>query len=264
MVRLGAVATVAAALAPEFLCCAAGRAGRSRSRRAAAYLPSGHGCRLPAETPAFGDQTLLCLFSPVVSAVVGTHRMLRSMASARGAGRRLSSDDWIQAGFELLADTGPNSLRVDRLCAKLSVTKGSFYWHFTDMAAYRDAIADAWGSLQDERRRPFENMPDVDPRERLSLMMETLVAPQHWELERAMRAWALTDEAVLTSVQRSDSRILHAVRQAFLDYGFEPEEAELRSTALFAMGVGFLDAANSAGDAPVELRERVLDFILRR
>ena len=197
-------------------------------------------------------------------AVVGAHRMLPSMASVREAGRRLSADDWIQAGFALLADTGPNSLRIERLCARLNVTKGSFYWHFTDMQAYRDAIADAWGSLQDERRRPFENMPDVDTRKRLAIMMQTLVAPKHWELERAMRAWALTDEAVLASVQRSDGRILQAVRQAFVDGGFEPEEAGLRSAVLFAAGLGFLTAAGSSKAAPVELREQFLDFILRR
>ena len=196
--------------------------------------------------------------------MVGAHRMLPSMAPARCAGRRLSADDWIQAGFALLADTGPNSLRIERLCARLNVTKGSFYWHFTDLQAYRDAIADAWGSLQDERRRPFENMPDVDPRERLANMMQTLVAPKHWELERAMRVWALTDKAVLTSVQRSDGRILKAVRQAFLDYGFEREEAGLRSAVLFTTGLGLLTAAGSSEAAPVELRERFLDFILRR
>lgn len=185
------------------------------------------------------------------------------MAPARGAGQRLSADDWIQAGFALLADTGPNSLRIERLCARLHVTKGSFYWHFTDMQAYRDTIADTWGSLQDERRRPFENMPDVDPRKRLAIMMQTLVAPEHWELERAMRAWALTDEAVLESVQRSDARILRAVRQAFLDYGFDAKEAGLRSAVLFATGLAFLNVAGSSEAAPVELQERFLDFILR-
>jgi AcrR family transcriptional regulator len=185
------------------------------------------------------------------------------MAPARSAGRRLSADDWIQAGFALLADTGPNSLRIDRLCARLNVTKGSFYWHFTDMQAYRDALADAWGSLQDERRRPFENMPDTEPRERLAIMMETFVAPKHWDLERAMRVWSMTDEAVLASVQRSDGRILRAVRQAFLDYGFEPEEAGLRAAVLFAAGLGLLHAASSSGDVTPELQERFLDFMLR-
>jgi AcrR family transcriptional regulator len=189
--------------------------------------------------------------------------MLPSMAPARGAGRRLSADDWIQAGFAILADTGPNSLRIERLCARLNVTKGSFYWHFTDMQAYRDAVADAWGSLQDERRRPFENMPDVDPRERLAIMMQTLVAPQHWELERAMRAWALTDEAVLASVQQSDGRVLRAIRQAFVAIGFGREEAALRAYVVFTLGVGHLHASGSAPAVPTDLQDRFLDFMLR-
>ena len=76
------------------------------------------------------------------------------------------------------------------------VTKGSFYWHFTDMRAYRAALVDAWGNLRDEGRRRFEDMRDVDPRKRLAMMMSTLVNPSHWALERVMRVWALTDEAV--------------------------------------------------------------------
>jgi AcrR family transcriptional regulator len=196
-------------------------------------------------------------------AVLGDRRIMPCMAPARGAGRPLSADDWIQAGFALLAEGGPNALRIDRLCTRLGVTKGSFYWHFTDMQAYRAALVGAWGSLHDERRRRFQNMHDVDPRERLGVMVRTLVSPQHWALERAMRLWALTDEAVLASVQRSDARVLQTVRQAFVDYGFEPEEAVLRSTVVFAAGVGLLHMAASSEEAPPVLRERFLDFILR-
>lgn len=189
--------------------------------------------------------------------------MLANMAPARGAGRRLSADDWIQAGFALLADTGPNTLRIDRLCDRLNVTKGSFYWHFSDIGSYRAALVDAWGSLDDQRRRPFENMPGAAPRDRLAVMMQTFVDPEHWALERAMRVWALTDGSVLTSVQRSDRRVFRAVHQAFVDFGFEPEEAGLRSALTFAAGVGLLHGAGLNGDAPPELRDRFMDFILR-
>ena len=189
--------------------------------------------------------------------------MLPSMAPARGAGHRLSADDWIQAGFALLADTGPNTLRIDRLCGRLNVTKGSFYWHFTDIGSYRAALVDAWGRLDDQRRRPFENMPGVEPRDRLAVMMQTFVDTEHWALERAMRVWALTDGSVLASVQRSDRRVFQAVHQAFVDCGFGPEEAGLRSAVMFAAGVGLLHGAGLDGAAPPELRDGFLDFILR-
>lgn len=185
------------------------------------------------------------------------------MAPRRGSGRRLTVDDWIEAGFAVLAESGPNALRVDALCELLNVTKGSFYWHFTDMAAYRSALVEAWGNLHDRNRRRFENMPDVDPRERLAVMMQTMVAPQHWALERAMRVWALSDDAALASVQRSDGRVLRAVQQAFVDCGFDPEDAALRSLVVFAAGVGLLHASGSTPAAPPELRDRFLDFMLR-
>src|ERR1700759_3552223 len=101
--------------------------------------------------------------------------MLPCMTPPRGPGRRLSVDDWIQAGFAILADGGPNALRVDRLCERLGVTKGSFYWHFADLATYRTALIEAWGSLQDQDRQRFETSPDVEPRQRLKHMMESLV-----------------------------------------------------------------------------------------
>ncbi len=93
----------------------------------------GHGC----------NSTLLAGFITVANfraRQVAGSRMLPCMTPPRGAGRRLSVDDWIQAGFAILADGGPNALRVDRLCERLGVTKGSFYWHFTDLHAYRTAL----------------------------------------------------------------------------------------------------------------------------
>jgi AcrR family transcriptional regulator len=185
------------------------------------------------------------------------------MAPQRGSGSRLSADDWIQAGFALLADGGPNALHIDPLCARLEVTKGSFYWHFADLRSYRTALVEAWGSLRDENRRSFENMAGVDPRERLAVMMQTMVASKHWALERTMRVWAMSDDAVLANVQRSDGGVLRAVRQAFTDHGFAPEDAALRAAVVFAAGVGLLHVSSSAREVTPELLERLLDFMFR-
>jgi hypothetical protein len=106
-------------------------------------------------------------------------------------------------------------------------------------------------------------MLDVDPRTRLTVMIQTWVAPQHWALERAMRVWALTDDAVLASVQQSDARVLRAIRQALADFGFSPEDAALRSFVVFAAGVGLLHTRDSSPTAPHLLQDRFLDFILR-
>ena len=109
---------------------------------------------------------------------------------------RLTVDDWVQAGYAILAAEGIKALKIDRLCNRLAVTKGSFYWHFTDMAGYRATLIEAWGELRDHDRRHFNGMASLPLRERLSQMMSPLLSARHWTLERAMRESARTDEAV--------------------------------------------------------------------
>ena len=139
---------------------------------------------------------------------------------------RLSVQDWVQAGYGVISDDGLKALTVDRLCKRVGATKGSFYWHFADLSAYRTALIGAWATLRDEDRGHFENLADLPPRERLVVMMTALVTPRHWMLERAMREWARSEPTVAAAVRESDRRVLAAVRRAFVDSGFDSEEAD--------------------------------------
>lgn len=182
---------------------------------------------------------------------------------ASGPSGRLSVDDWIQAGFATLADDGLAALKIDRLCARLGVTKGSFYWHFKDMASYRAAIVQAWGELRDRDRSDFGALTDLPPRARLTRMMASLLGARQWHLERAMREWARTDRAAADSVYTADQRVLRAVRQAFLDAGFAAEDADLRANATFAAGLGFLHMSSAPPDDRASAqRQRFLDLML--
>jgi AcrR family transcriptional regulator len=40
---------------------------------------------------------------------------------------RLTMDDWIRTGYAIRAEEGIKALKIDRLCSRLGVTKGSFY-----------------------------------------------------------------------------------------------------------------------------------------
>ena len=186
------------------------------------------------------------------------------MVKSPSSSGRLSADDWIQAGFALLAEDGLEALKIDRLCARLSVTKGSFYWHFKDMAGYRAAVVQAWADLRDRDRRDFGALGDLPPRERLTRMMASLTGRRQWHLERAMREWARTDRAVADSVHAADQRVLTGVRQAFLDAGFAPADADLRANATFAAGIGFLHLfPTPPDDRLTDERLRFLDLMLK-
>ncbi|MEO6794024.1 MAG: TetR/AcrR family transcriptional regulator [Mycobacterium sp.] len=184
--------------------------------------------------------------------------------SGASANPRLSVQDWVQAGFRILAEDGLKALTIDRLCRRLGVTKGSFYWHFADMKTYRRALIDTWAAVRDEDRGDFDALSALPPRERLSRMMTALVGPRHWMLERAMREWARSEENVAAAVRSSDRRVLKAVRQAFLDDGFDPDEADMRANATFAAGIGFLHLSGSRPSSrAVGRREQFLAVLLR-
>lgn len=118
--------------------------------------------------------------------------------------------------------------------------------------------------MRDEDRRHFGAASGTPPRERLSQMMTSLVSAHHWRLERAMREWARTDDAVAASVRAADQRVLAAVREAFVDYGFSPDDADLRANATFAAGIGFLHLSGPTPSARAAAgRERFLDIMLK-
>jgi AcrR family transcriptional regulator len=185
-------------------------------------------------------------------------------SAAARAGSRLTVEDWIEAGFELIAGEGIRAVKIDRLCEQLGVTKGSFYWHFDDIAAYFTALAQAWGQAQREGRESLQSLRELAPEGRLVAMMRHLTSRRQWMLERAAREWARWDPGVAVQVAASDRWVFKEVQRAFLDAGFAPDEARIRARASFAAGVGFIHLARSVA-RPGDAREhdRFLEIMLR-
>jgi AcrR family transcriptional regulator len=185
------------------------------------------------------------------------------VASRKPPSTRLTADDWLQAGYTLLAEEGARALKVERLCRQVGATRGSFYWHFEDMDSYRAALVESWNTFRDQDRQSLAEIDKLPPRERLSAMMIALVRPQHWILERAMREWARTDEAAAANVRDADRRLLRSVAKAYGDCGFSPDDAKLRAELTFAAGIGLLHLTGSPGQAQKAAQhERFLDLML--
>ena len=185
------------------------------------------------------------------------------MGARKPASTRLSVEDWLQAGYALLAEQGVRALKVERLCQQAGVTRGSFYWHFEDMDGYRAALVESWNTFLEKDRQSLAELDVLPPRERLSAMMTALVSPEHWMLERAMREWARTDETAAANVRAADRRLLRHVAKAYSDYGFDAADAKLRAELTFAAGIGLLHLAGSAASAQkAAQRERFLDLML--
>jgi AcrR family transcriptional regulator len=185
------------------------------------------------------------------------------VAEPKPPSARLTVEDWLQAGYTLLAEQGVRALKVESLCRQMGVTRGSFYWHFEDMSSYRAALVESWNTFLERDRQSLAQQSELPPRERLAAMMTTLVSPQHWMLERAMREWARTDPVAAANVREADRLTLRSVTKAFCDFGFSLDDAKLRAQLTFAAGIGLLHLTGSAAQAQQAApQERLLELML--
>lgn len=163
---------------------------------------------------------------------------------------------------------GPAGIRVERIAETLAATKGSFYWHFRNRSALESAILDRW----DERTTAaiLNQVAGREPGEirlrKLGRLVTDAAEPEQlFQIERAVRAWAIIDPAVAERVELVDLERLRGVSALFRACGFGRAEAELRAR-IFAYYVA--GEAVSYPRLPLarrrRLTERRIDLLLAR
>ena len=163
------------------------------------------------------------------------------MTTQEARPRRLSVDDWIAAALEIMAAEGIGAVKIQRLCDELGVTKGSFYWHFKDLDAFLDAIADQWQRGEGTFRSRLDAAVRADPKDGLSNAVTAFLDRRLGRLERAMRDWSRTDDRARAAIKAADKRTFDALVAGFESLGFGRDDADVRAKILFYAGVGFGD-----------------------
>ncbi|MCZ4353205.1 TetR/AcrR family transcriptional regulator [Roseovarius aestuarii] len=116
---------------------------------------------------------------------------------------RLSQNSWLDAGFTALCESGPTALKAEPLARQLNTTKGSFYWHFTDLPAFHAALLERW----EQQALEAMSLSDSDATAtQLRDFGQHLADPDTARTDTAIRAWALSLPAAADSVARVDCR----------------------------------------------------------
>ncbi|MBU4529408.1 MAG: TetR/AcrR family transcriptional regulator [Hoeflea sp.] len=152
---------------------------------------------------------------------------------------RQTADDWIQAGFRALATRGPSALKAEALAREIGTTKGSFYWHFADLADFKARLLAHWEARAfDEIVDKLETTPDPVQRLRqLCILAVSFRDPAYGSsaAEPALRAWAREDGNVAEAVRRMDQRRLAYLDSLCRSCGLRRDDA---GTILYAVFVG--------------------------
>ncbi|MGO3325540.1 TetR/AcrR family transcriptional regulator [Gordonia sp. (in: high G+C Gram-positive bacteria)] len=170
-------------------------------------------------------------------------------------GPRLSATDWVDAALALLTADGVSSVKISRLCERLDVTKGSFYWHFGDLDSLWEAMAERWRETHDATFTGLGEVTALPPADRVEALATMLMSERNLTVETAIRDWARVNPRVAESVRRIDNEVFDAVYAALLELDIDAERARLTAGLLVYAGIGYIHAHDGLpSPTPDELR----------
>ncbi|WP_087004103.1 TetR/AcrR family transcriptional regulator [Rhizobium sullae] len=172
---------------------------------------------------------------------------------------RLAKSDWIDHGLRTLAERGPNALKIGAMAEGLNVSRGSFYWHFRDVADFRTQLLQHWRDWTTQRViRELE--ADLDEPDRLRSLVSSAFAGEPGNgrtirsLDKAVRAWAIDSDEVAAVVASVDADRVAYIARLLVESGVESEKAAYRASFLYwaylgqpiAMNPDFSSATSTA------------------
>ena len=142
---------------------------------------------------------------------------------------RLGRQDWIDGGIQLLALSGIGSVTIEGLASRLTITRGSFYHHFSDRQELLRAMLEYWAHEWTYSIGDQVASLGLDPGNTLLALLRTIRSTGAAELDAPVRAWALHDEVAAEVVQQVDTVRYELILAQFKALGFKELDAENRA-----------------------------------
>ncbi|MBR1123354.1 TetR/AcrR family transcriptional regulator [Bradyrhizobium lablabi] len=167
---------------------------------------------------------------------------------------QLSAGDWLDQGLKVLAQRGFTALKADPLAKAMGVSRGSFYWHFTDIGAFHAAILKRWREVAAEQ--VIAGLEAASGENPMSLLLTSALRNRQ-ALEKAVRSWATVDAKARSAVQAIDRRRLDYLEHMLRQSGVSADIAAARAQILYWAFLGHVlsDQTLSAAKQQVVIDE---------
>jgi AcrR family transcriptional regulator len=183
---------------------------------------------------------------------------------------RTPRNSWIEEGLRALGRGGPEAVRIESLAQALGVSKGGFYWHFSDRQALLEEMLDAWErTWVDEVIETVEaeaEDEDGDARSRLRRLFALAAASggELLKIELAIRDWARREEAVAGRLRQVDNRRMNYMRSLFGAICEDDDDVEARCLLAFSLFIGgHFVSADHGERSRAEVLELALEWLTR-
>ena len=142
------------------------------------------------------------------------------------------------------------------------MSKGGFYWHFTDRQALLEEMLDTWEQAgTDDVIARVDSQP-ADPRAKVRQLFE-LAPSADFAVELALRDWSRRDGDVAKRLRRVDSRRMKYLRSLFAQFCADEDDVEARSMLAYSLFIGgYFIAAQHAGKTRSQVLQLAVDRLL--
>ncbi|MGO8769377.1 MAG: TetR/AcrR family transcriptional regulator [Mycobacterium sp.] len=148
---------------------------------------------------------------------------------------RTPSEAWIDAGLAILAQMGPDAVRVERLARQLGVTRGGFYRQFRSRDELLEAMLDTWERRCVDDVREQVEREGGDAKRKIRRAGVLTFAEELMPLDLAVRSWARRDPAVAARLQKVDNARMDYVRGLLQSCSVPPDDTEAVALLVFSL-----------------------------
>jgi AcrR family transcriptional regulator len=169
--------------------------------------------------------------------------LLRSVAEkglTEADSTRLQRFDWLLAALEIFVAEGIDAVRITRLAEDLGVTRGSFYWHFSNRADLIDSLVAYWrdknSSVMVEAVETATSLSDG-----IFNLFDTCVNNNQFDprLDLAIREWARRSLVIRQEIDAADAVRLQAITDFFSRFDYPMPQALIRARVIYFAQIGF-------------------------
>lgn len=178
----------------------------------------------------------------------------------------MTKEDWLDSSLKLVSKYGADVLKIDSLCKKLKLTKGSFYHHFKSHKVFIEEILEYWyltftKNIIDEIKE-FE----TNPLKQIELLNK-IIYSKDLNIEIEFRAWGLRNKLILPYMEKIDKERILVIKniQNKLNPNSDDKTNENMATYIYCQFIGSLFIQpRISQNRQKELDEFFLNLILQK
>ena len=158
--------------------------------------------------------------------------------------KSLNPEDWELATLDVIAHQGVGAVAVEPLAKALGVTKGSFYWHFTNRKDLIQSALKRW-RIDDQLLIKDRIFSLNDPQDRLKAWLFLSAEPSQSHLVYATLLADRQHGFVAKVLKEVTLERLNYLQKAYQETGMNEVDAKQQSLLAYSVYVGYLHMAKT-------------------